>query len=200
MRKFFFLDFRRPRPEDRLSQPERKVTYLLLFMFACGILAGSLIGLYSPPAALPADVEDYVASEVLSRSAGAALWSSGRFFLLLLILSTSWLGVVLSPVSALARGYLLGCSVSALFRAYSYRGLLFSFLISGVPAAVIVPCFLFAARDAFFSAQRLLTRRFGGGPEYGSSEFARHFPAIVLLVLLDTAYACYLLPVLLRLL
>lgn len=197
MRKFLSLDFRRPRPEDRLSLSCRNVSYLMLLMFTVGILAGAAVGLYSPPTALSADVESYVFTEVLPRSVWAALWGSCRFFLLLLALSTSWLGVVLSPAAVLMRGYLLSCSVSVLFSAYAYRGLFYSFLISGIPALFIAPCFLVAACDAFFSSRRLLTQRFGGDHGFRSHDPMRHGIVITFLILLDTAYAFYLLPLLL---
>ena len=169
----------------------------MLGLFTLGVLAGSLVGLFSPAVASAPNLEGYVASEALSRSLPGAFWDTGKFFLLLFAVATSYLGVILSPAAVFLRGYLFSCSVSALFSAYAYRGLLCAALISGVPALFLIPCFLSAASAAFFSARRLATQRFDPGPGLRGAGLSRRVVVIVLLLILDALYRVYLLPVLL---
>lgn len=169
----------------------------MLILFTLGILAGSVAGLFSTGAGLPVDAEHYIFSEALPKSLPAALWDSGKYFLLLLVSCTSYLGVVAAPLTVLLRGYLLSCSISALFSAYAYRGLWYGMAISGVTAIFTMPCFLIAACDAFVLAWRLLRRRLGQDNVPQSVGVVWHFLMIGMLILLDACYTVYILPALL---
>ncbi|MCC8077709.1 MAG: hypothetical protein LIO60_05090 [Oscillospiraceae bacterium] len=202
MHQYLFLNLKCPslgraRWESGLSLLSRSASHLLLFLFFLGILLGGTFGLFVPGVSRAAGLEAYLSAEALPQSFCAALWHGGKYFLLLLFLSTSYLGVVLLPAAVFLRGCLLSCSVSALFSAGSYRGLLYSFAVCGIPALFIMPCFLFAASNAFLSARRLLFLRFRqgeGAPQQGAG---RHWVVVGAFLILDALYSVYLLPALL---
>ena len=194
MRKSFFLDFRRTRPPDASASFGQNVSFPMFVLFVLGVFAGAVAGLYLTPSGIGADLERYVFSDVLPHTFWDALWNSGKFFLLLFALSTSWLGVFLTPAAALLRGYLFSCSVAAFFSAFGTRGLLCAALVSGIPALFIVPCFLTAASDAILTSRHLLELRFDRGPGFGPVTPARHLLLIPALVLLDALYSFLLLP------
>ena len=171
---------------------EREGVFLLLLaLFALGALCGTLLGLYLPPGGL----RDALGAQ-RQLSAGRSLWGAAQFFLLLLALSTSWLGVVLVPATAAVRGCLLGCSAAALYAAGGWRGLLCASLVSGVPSLLLVPAFLAVGCDAFFAARRLLPGRSVPGPSGAEGAGARLLLAGAA-ILAAAAYSAWLLPVLL---
>ena len=171
---------------------------MLILLFFAGALIGCAAGLYLPAGGL-ADGAAWglLSPETQPLSFPGALWNAGKFFLLLLFLSTSWLGVVLTPAAALLRGYFLSCSVAALYAAGFWKGLLCALAISGVPALFMIPCFLIACRDAFFASRRLMDLRFGRGRAAPRAPGARRAAAIAVLVVLNALYSAFLLPVLL---
>ena len=144
-------------PMDRSGERSRVLAFLLTAYLA-GALCGSLMGLYLPPGGLRSALETWYPPSAGQSAFLTALWKSGQFFLLLAVLSTSWLGVVLVPAAAVLRGCLLSCSVSALYGTGGWKGLLCAFLISGIPGIVLVPAFFMTGSDAFFAARQLLPR------------------------------------------
>ena len=144
---------------------EEQVFLPLLLLFLMGVAAGCVAGLFLTPEGGGTALAIF-STDALPGTFWEALWGAGVFFLLLLALSTSWLGLVLVPAAVLLRGYLLSCSVSALYAAASWQGLRYAALVSGIPALVLVPCFLVAARDTADASRRLLELRMGrhGGP------------------------------------
>ena len=169
--------------------------YFMMFLFAGGIFFGGLTGFYHFPAAGSAVVQ---AAEIVPDSLRGAVWVSCRFFVLLALLSSSYLGVVLVPATVLARGYLLSCSVAALYASNGWRGLLWAALVSGVPALLLTPVFLLGACDAFSLSQHLLYLRLGRmrGPE--ATQAAKHASGAALLAAVNTIYMYWLLPLLLQ--
>ena len=178
---------------------EGSVFQMLLLLFLAGALIGCAVGLYLP-AAGPGDgaaAWGFLSPETQPLSFPEALWNAGKFFLLLILLSTSWLGVVLTPAAALLRGYFLSCSVAALYAAGSWKGLLCALAVSGVPALFMIPCFLIACRDAFSASRRLMDLRFGRAPGAPRAPGLRRAAVIAALVALNALYSAFLLPAIL---
>lgn len=181
-------------PDPRHSQSS---LVFLLLIFSLGVLAGGIVGFFSPIPELPGDISTYVQSSLLPRSFLSALGDVFRFFLLALVFSTSYLGVFLIPSLVLVKAYMLSCSVAVLFAAYSYKGLSFSALISGVPALFLIPCFLIACSDCFFASRQLFLQRFHGLPYVSCPNGVRHFLFILPILVLAALYGYWLLPQLL---
>lgn len=197
MRKFLFWAWDRPVPRFDETEREGNVFRLMLLLFLAGALIGCAVGLYLPAGGLGGDVTAWAAPETPAPSFSEALWNAGKFFLLLLLLSTSWIGVALTPALALLRGYFLSCSVAAFYAAGSGKGLLCALAVSGVPALFMTPCFLVACRDAFFAARRLMDLRFGRSRGAPRAPGARRAAVITALVVLNALYSAFLLPPLL---
>lgn len=197
MSKFFFSAWSRPSSGRDWTGREAGVFQMLLLLFLVGALVGCVAGLYLPAGGQGGGAAAWASPETQPLSFLEALWNAGKFFLLLLVLSTSWLGVVLTPAAAFLRGYFLSCSVAALYAAGSWKGFLCALATSGIPALFIIPCFLIACRDAFFASRRLLDLRFGRGPGAPRAPGLRRAAVIAALVALNALYSAFLLPPLL---
>ena len=194
MRKFFSSGVGR---DGLLASPAHTTPaapFLLLLMLIAGIAMGSIVGMFSLHGNADMELDAYAASQFLFTSYPTALLQSSRFFLVLLLAATSYLGVILIPACSFVRGYLLSCSISAMYARFSFRGLKTAFLLCGVPALVVVPCFILTACDAWSASQRLLSLRFDRGSFSGDWVLLRRFPLVFLAVLLDASYSFYLLP------
>lgn len=194
MRKFLFWNSERSRAAGRPMGSFLPVSRLMLVLFTAGVVSGALVGTYASASGLPSAMEAYLSADTVPRSLLLALWNAGKYFLLLFAASTSWLGVLLAPTAVLLRGYLFSCSVSALFSAYSWDGLRSSALISGIPALLLIPCFLIAACDSFSASRRLLSLRFDRGVGVGPPAPARRAAAALMVIVIDALYSFYLLP------
>ena len=194
MGKLFSSGIRRAESLARPLRNSRAAPYLILFMLFFGVVLGSVVGSFSQHRP-ELELEAYAASEFFSPSFPAALLHASRFFFLLLLGATSYLGVFVTPAVVFLRGYLLSCSVSAMYARFSFRGLGMALLLCGIPAIVIVPCFIFAACDAWSASQRLLSLRFDLGLAV-SGRLLRCVPLIAAAVLLDAVYSFHLLPLL----
>ena len=169
---------------------------IVSFPLLIGILFGCLIGTFSSaPQVITAlfevrEIEPGLLG-ILQR-----LWHCVRFPAFALMISTSFLGVVLIPSLSCFRGFLLGCSVAAAFQSGHINGLLISALTVGIPALFDLPAFMIAATDSFCFAELLLDavfrrqiRRFP--VENGIS---LHAVAIILMCSLEALYFFLLLP------
>ena len=181
---------------DRDISSERISAFLFFVLFA-GIAAGAVVGVFSPPDALSVELEEYAASLFSFQGLPDALLVSSRFLLLLLLTATSFLGIVLVPLLLLIRGYLLSCSAAAMYALFSFRGLLWSFLLFGLPALWSIPCFFLCSCDAFRSSRQLLRLRFGYGDERTAPRgMLRHILVLALMCGLDAIYEYYMIPLL----
>lgn len=170
---------------------------LLLAMILFGVLAGAVAAmLFRSGAAGEADISGLTA--VLPPTLPRSVWRALRFFLLLFLLGTSWLGVLLLPAAALLRGAVLGYGVAALYAAYASHGLLAAAVIFGLPALVLLPCFLAAAGDAFSASRALASMRFGVSAPADRSGALRHVLLVLPLIALDAVYGFYFAPMLLQ--
>lgn len=92
-------------------------------------------------------------------------WDNSRFHLAAVFLSTTFLGIVLLPALSAVRGYLIGCTASAIMAAYPETGFLLSLVTLGIPLLVCLPCFLILSSDSFLYSARIMsyTRGLPGG-------------------------------------
>ena len=185
-----FLHGKRLRPgfAPRLARAVERRFSILLGFYLTGAVAGSIVGACFPPEGY-GDLTLAIPDGFLQ-----ALWSAGQYFLILLALSTSYAGVVAVPWVVLLRGYLLSCSVAALYMAGGLSGWFRLFFVLGVPALLCTPCFLLAASDAVSASLELFSLRFGGasGPFRGFR--ARRGILFFLIVACSAGYSAYLLP------
>lgn len=197
MRKLFVFKPTRQRSVFSENPSGGVFAWAMPVLFAVGVSAGGLIGLFAPSAGLLSSIEAFCSADPVPASAFAALWNSGKYFLCLAVASTSWIGLLLCPLLVLARGCLFGCGVSALYAAGAWKGLWSAALISGLPALVIIPCFLVLAGDSFLASRRLFALRFDRGAGLRRRVRTRHVPVAIGLICLHALYSGCLLPVLL---
>lgn len=131
-----------------------------LFVLFLGILAGGIVGAFSSVSNISGGIFLYLEEHLLPSGFADCLFSAGRFFLLAAFFSTSYLGVVLLPSLIFVRGCILSYSVSVLFSAFSFEGLLSALFVLGVPALINVPCFLIVCCGCFESSKCLFMQRF----------------------------------------
>lgn len=193
------FDLRRTFPERGRSGQTVRAARRMLIMLTLGVLVGGVAGIYFTAdgfAAAYASAGQYAAAKMLPASLPSALWSSARFFLTLLFAATSWLGVLLVPATVLLRGYLLSCSVAALYASYGWAGLRCALLAGGLPALFLAPALIIAACDAYFASRWLLERRFGLSPALpGRLRPGKRVIVIALLIAAEACYSFYLLPI-----
>lgn len=193
MGRFFFL----PPPKRGWTRRDGGALPLLLAVLFFGVLGGAAaVMLFCWSAAGEPDASTIAA--LLPATLLRSFWRALRFFLLLFLLGTSWLGVVFIPAASLLRGAVLGSGVAALYAAYSYRGLLDALIIYGAPALWSLPCFLIAAGDAFSASRALASMRFGVSAPADRAAALRRVLLILPLVALDAVYGFYFAPMLLR--
>ncbi len=193
MGRFFFL----PPPKRGWTRRDGGALPLLLAMLFFGVLAGAAAAMLFRTD-LAGEPDAAAIAVLLPTSLLRSLWRALRFFLLLFLLGTSWLGVVFTPAAALLRGAVLGQSVAALYAAYSYRGLLAALIVFGAPALWSLPCFLCAAGDAFSASRALASMRFGVSAPVDRAAALRRALLILPLIALDAVYGFYFAPMLLR--
>ena len=164
-----------------------------------GIVLGSLIGQFSSAPSELVSLSDFREVDAPAFETLLEIWRCVRFPLAAVLLSTSFLGIVLIPALSAYRGFLLGCSVAAAFQSRLFQGLLLSALTIGVPGILGLPAFLFAASDSACVSDALLRFvRMQPYPLSNRSVICAHAALIVLLCAAEFLYSCLLLPVLLQ--
>ena len=163
-----------------------------------GLVVGSLIGLFSElPDSVAAAMRSFTPPEA-SADLFSVLARCLYFPLCAVILSSSILGVILLPALAALRGFVLGCSVSAAIQSAFLKGLGIAGLTVGIPTLISLPAFMLICSDGVSFSSSLL--RYGmkrEPPRHSNSSFAfSHFLYGLTLILLESLYTCYLLPVL----
>ena len=179
---------------------ERSAYRMLLICFVTGAVAGAAVGLFSPKSIVPENPDIWLADKASLERLPAALFNAGQYLAFVLLLSTSFLGVLLIPAAAALRAYLLSCFVSAFFAAGSYRGRACAFLVRGVPALFSVPVFLTVACDSLLQSRSLFRLRFASAAAPAPNHSAYHLFFSAAAVLLEAWYECCMLPRLLEVL
>jgi len=99
----------------------------------------------------------------------SAYWKCARYHILAVLLSTSWLGVLLAPALLAVRGFTLCCTSAALLLDYPEQGALLPAAVLGISNLISVPCLLLVSADAMRLSGRLAAARLGlrYGPSTG---------------------------------
>lgn len=79
-----------------------------------------------------------------------------KFHIVVIILATSFLGIVLMPLLSCLRGYALSCTAASIIATNPKNGLPLAFIILGIPAIFSVPCFFALSVEGYFSSKRML--------------------------------------------
>lgn len=180
--------------------PEVTATYSqredigFIFLFVIGIIAGFLVGsLLEPEFALVPNID----IDAISSSKDTAYKDTGSpllYFALLLIFSTSYLGLILIPCLFFLRGYFFSCSLTALYTSLGPEGLLFSLFSSAVPLCILLPYFFRIGSDCFALSRNLAELKFGGSGSRAAVYLYRHLLSLLPLLIIERLYAVYLLP------
>ena len=195
--RFFSVAF----PQSRLFAGITGKAFPVIAIPLCaGILIGTLIGMFSTIPDAFSSVLGFLQDKSSDQNLLYAAAHSLRFVLSVLFLAFTLYGVVLIPAISMLRGFLLGCSVAAMFQAGSFRGLLLAALSIGIPAALGIPAFLLASMDSFRISSSLVKPFFKN--QWGSMEqktaLASHLMILIFLIAAEVFYSSYLLPALLR--
>lgn len=158
----------------------------LLAGFVLGLVFGFLVGLSSGKGSLVPG----------TGITGGALGSAWMFFLLLLIFSTSYLGLVLIPALMFVRGAVFSCSISVLYLSLGTDGLLLGLLGSALPMCILLPVYILVGEDCFRLSRRLSQLHIGRGAYCGTFFPLRHFLLMLLAILAEGAYSAYFMPML----
>lgn len=159
----------------------------LLAAFIFGLVFGSLVGVFSDVGATVFDV---------------SIWESGFadawiFFLLLLLFSTTYLGVALIPVLMFVRGTVFSCSAAVLYKSLGVDGLVLGLIGSAVPMCFLLPVYLLVGSDCFGLSMRLARLQLGRGGYCGALFPPGHFFVMLAMIFFDALYSVYFAPVLL---
>ncbi len=195
--RFFSVAF----PQSRLFAGITGKAFPVIAIPLCaGILIGACIGTFSTIPDAFSSVLSFLQDKSTDQSLIYAAAHSFRFVLSVLILAFTLYGVVLIPTLSMLRGFLLGCSVAAMFQGGGFRGLMLAALSLGIPAILGIPAFLLAAMDSFCisaSLLRLFFKNQRGSMELRAALVPRMIKVIAL-VAAEAVYLSYLLPALLR--
>lgn len=154
-------------------------------LFALGVLLGYFVG----------DLSSYSPAGFVTDFPSEGFGSAWVFFLLLMVFSTSYLGLFFIPCLFFVRGYMFSCSVAVLWNSMGTDGMLLALLSSAVPLCFSLPAYLLVGDRCFAYSRHLARLRFSGGGL--SPEFPlRHLLLMVFVILLDFFYCAALLPVL----
>ncbi len=129
---------------------------LLSICFLAGAVLGMYVGAYA------SDISDAggLFSGELSASDGflGALWECSKYHFLVLLFSTSFLGIFLIPATLAFRGYLLGCA-SAVIAASAGKGAFWLIMAKfGAVSLITVPCLFVIGCDAMYLARSVSLR------------------------------------------
>lgn len=126
--------------------------FFLSALFLLGAVVGAFVGSFSSETI----VFDTQVKSTLWDFLGL-FWENSRFHLAAVLLSTSFLGVMLLPALSAFRGYLIGCTASAILSSYASGGFLLVVVSIGIPLLVCLPCFFVLSNDAFLHSVRLMS-------------------------------------------
>ena len=183
----------------RLQLNTDSVPAFSVLLLLVGVVLGSVIGTYAENPFSPEFFS--VSMMTVSESVSVTVWNSTKYLIILLLSATSYLGLVTIPAIILLRGYSFSCAAAAMFSSSSYRGMLYAFLVCGVPAILTLPPLMALSLDCFARSRHLLLLRFGKfGYPMRDAAYLKHFLAACLLTFAAVIYSSYILPHLLVLL
>ena len=169
---------------------------LLFFLLFAGILLGCIftVCLQAEEYLMPSFFSVVVSAE---NSLISVLFSTGKYFFLIFLAATSYLGLCFIPALVFLRGCAVGSAVASFYTAGAYAGLLKAFTLCGVTELLALPGMMSAAEYAFHTSRALLRQRLAFGPCYQNLSLEKHYSLrFALLILLSIIYQCALLPLL----
>lgn len=128
------------------------------------------------------------------------LFSCAKYHLLVLLLSTSLLGVLLIPGVLAFRGFVLACTAAYITSAYPEHGAALTLVVLGLPSLLTVPGLFLLAFDGLCFSSRLAAQHLRRPlpPRYTRGE--NRLAAVGLMLVLAAAVEHFLVPQLVRLL
>ena len=190
-------DFKAVTKSTMLSGSEQNGFLNLLFiLFIMGSVVGAFVGnLSSGEYAL-----GLVSASMEPGAAGllSALWSCGKFHLLVLAAASSLLGVAAVPVLAVMRGYLISCGAAALIAGYPDKGFLIVLAIIGLPGMFSVPSFFMLSSWAMQSSARLISAAAGRAKVKSCGSIMIPLLTCICSVSIAAALECFAVPILLK--
>lgn len=75
---------------------------------------------------------------------------------LVVFLGTTFLGLVLIPVSAMLKGFIFSCTSATIISLSASNGIIMALISVGIPSLFAIPVFMALCDNAFFRAGRLL--------------------------------------------
>ena len=174
------------------NEPQRMLSgfYLCTAFFFAGLLAGSLIGTYA--AAPPR----WLGFLVLTPQNQADTFLPFRFLLPVILVSTSYLGLLFLPSLCALRGVCLGYAPAVCFSAGRFRGLLCALFSVGIPAVIGLPAFFYAIETGMRCSALLLPRFRAAGDGLRAGQIVRRFLLIFFLAFAEFGYCRWLFPLL----
>ena len=103
------------------------------------------------------------------------------FFLLLLVFSTSFLGVAAVPALLILKGFVSSACIASFF-VFSGGNFVGAILLEAVPVFILMPVFFLLADDCIGLSSRLLELRFGIGRYHGGHKIYLHIFLCVLFI------------------
>ena len=133
---------------------ESKFGFLLLSLsFVIGSMAGSYIGSFFN---FDAALNDFVGLTALnSLNYFEVFFRFIRFHLAVVLLGSSFLGIILLPGLSCIRGYALSCTAATIISSYPKNGIIMALVILGIPAIISLPCFFIMSVDGFNCSRRI---------------------------------------------
>ena len=175
------------------SGMNRQYCILAGFIFL-GVTVGSVAGIYLYEQQSGQTLQSFIAEKYPAQNLLTAFLNASQYLLVLLFLSTSYVGAILVPLILTARGYLFGCSVAVLYKCFGFAGLRISLLIQGIPSLILTPCLLLTAAQSIGASAFLLRIRFGAKRMYDTNSRGFQYIILAITVILGTAYNYFLLP------
>lgn len=184
-----------------LSVALQKNRTVILFPLFFGLISGSIFGTFTASNVFLQNILRFFRPGTEHASFLYSILHSFRFILCIALFSSAIFGVLLIPLLAYLRGFLLSGSVALAFQIQSFRGMAIGALSVGVPALLSFPAFLLASIDGWSFSRDLAACAVQRAPRpfEGNESMPEHLILILLLTMLDAIYSFYLLPLLMKL-
>ncbi len=114
-------------------------------------------------------------------------------FALLLVLSTSFLGLAAIPLLVFTKGFILSAVISS-FYVYSDGEFLKTLIIHALPSLILMPCFMLISCDCLEQSILILNLRFRGSAERGQSKLLLHLFVCLFFIVVEFLYCIYIIP------
>ena len=173
---------------------KRALLPFIAFFYLIGILLGSFIGVYSAEFPALLSVASWIAASDSSRRLLPEIFHNIRCFLLLALLSTSYLGAFLMLMLCGFCGFAFSCVISDAFCCFGAAGLLRELFHTALPVLIGLPAFLLVCLRSGRASLKLLPNAQVPLWDRDERRSAWVIPAVLITVFLRTLYDLLLLP------